>query len=40
LDAASLEVEAGRYQSEQIEAIIDKNKLISDAFFLIKNVSP
>jgi hypothetical protein len=24
LDAASLEVEAGRYQSEQIEAIIDK----------------
>ncbi len=40
LDAASLEVEAGRYQSEQIEAIIDKNKLISDAFLLIKNVSP
>ncbi|QGZ89268.1 DUF29 family protein [Microcystis aeruginosa] len=40
LDAASLEVEAGRYQSEQIEDIIDKNKLISDAFFLIKNVSP
>ncbi|MFN7254334.1 MAG: DUF29 family protein [Microcystis sp.] len=27
LDAASLEVEAGRYQSEQIEAIIDKNKI-------------
>ncbi|MDB9419019.1 DUF29 family protein [Microcystis aeruginosa CS-563/04] len=40
LDAASLEVEAGRYQSEQIEAIIDKSKVISDAFFLIKNVSP
>ena len=40
LDAASLEVEAGRYQSEQIEAIIDKNKLISDAFILIKTVSP
>jgi len=40
LDAASLEVEAGRYQSEQIEAIIDKNKLISDAFLLIKTVSP
>lgn len=40
LDAASLEVEAGCYQSEQIEAIINKNKLISDAFFLIKNVSP
>ncbi|MBE8993154.1 DUF29 family protein [Microcystis aeruginosa] len=36
LDAASLEVESGRYQSEQIEAIIDKNKLISDAFTLIK----
>ena len=40
LDAASLEVESGRSQSEQIEAIIDKNKLISDAFLLIKNVSP
>ena len=40
LDAASLEVESGRYQSEQIEAIIDKNKLISDAFLMIKNVSP
>ncbi|MDY7047288.1 MAG: DUF29 family protein [Microcystis panniformis WG22] len=40
LDAASLEVESGRYQSEQIEAIIDKNKLISDAFILIKTVSP
>ena len=40
LDAASLEVESGRYQSEKIEAIIDKNKLISDAFLLIKNVSP
>ncbi|MFN9732502.1 MAG: DUF29 family protein [Microcystis sp.] len=40
LDAASLEVEAGRYQSEQIEAIIDKNKLISDAFLLIKTFSP
>ncbi|MDJ0558576.1 MAG: DUF29 family protein [Microcystis sp. M53599_WE4] len=40
LDAASLEVESGRYQSEQIEAIIDKNKLISTAFLLIKNVSP
>ncbi|MFM2380868.1 MAG: hypothetical protein RLZZ143_3451 [Cyanobacteriota bacterium] len=39
-DAASLEVEAGRYQSEQIEAIIDKSKLISDAFILIKTVSP
>ena len=39
LDAASLEVELGRYQSEQLEAIIDKNKLISDAFLLIKNVS-
>ena len=39
LDAASLEVEAGRYQSEQIEAIIDKNKLISAAFLLIKTVS-
>ncbi len=26
LDAASLEVEAGHYQSEQIEAIIDKNE--------------
>jgi hypothetical protein len=39
LDAASLEVESGRYQSEQIEAIIDKNKLISDAFLMIKNVS-
>lgn len=40
LDAASLEVESGRYQSEQLEAIIDKNKLISTAFILIKNVSP
>ena len=40
LDAASLEVESGRYQSEQLEAIIDKNKLISDAFLLIKTVSP
>jgi hypothetical protein len=40
LDAASLEVESGRYQSEQLEAIIDKNKLISDALLLIKNVSP
>jgi len=40
LDAASLEVEAACYQSEQIEAIIDKNKLISDAFLMIKNVSP
>ena len=40
LDAASLEVELGRYQSEEIEAIIDKNKLISDALLLIKNVSP
>ena len=40
LDAASLEVEAACYQSEQLEAIIDKNKLISDAFLLIKNVSP
>ena len=40
LDAASLEVESGCYQSEQIEAIIDKNKLISDAFILIKTVSP
>ncbi|NCR88863.1 MAG: DUF29 domain-containing protein [Microcystis aeruginosa G11-01] len=40
LDAASLEVEAGRYQSKQIEAIIDKNKLISDAFLLIKTFSP
>ena len=40
LDAASLEVEAGCYQSEQIEAIINKNKLISTAFLLIKNVSP
>ena len=40
LDAASLEVELGRYQSEEIEAIIDKNKLISTAFLLIKNVSP
>ena len=39
LDAASLEVELGRYQSEEIEAIIDKNKLISDAFLMIKNVS-
>lgn len=40
LDAASLEVESGRYQSEQIEALIDKNKLISAALLLIKNVSP
>jgi hypothetical protein len=40
LDAASLEVESGRYQSEQLEAIIDKNKLISDAFLLIKTFSP
>ncbi len=40
LDAASLEVEAACYQSEQIEALIDKNKLISDAFLLIKTVSP
>ena len=39
LDAASLEVESGRYQSEKLEAIIDKNKLISDAFLMIKNVS-
>ena len=39
LDAASLEVELGRYQSEEIEAIIDKNKLISAAFLLIKTVS-
>jgi len=40
LDAASLEVEAACYQSEQIEALIDKNKLISAAFLLIKTVSP
>lgn len=40
LDAASLEVEAACYQSEQLEAIIDKNKLISAALLLIKNVSP
>ncbi len=40
LDAASLEVESGRYQSEKLEAIIDKNKLISAALLLIKNVSP
>ena len=40
LDAASLEVEAACYQSEQLEAIIDKNKLISAAFLLIKTVSP
>ncbi|BAG03383.1 DUF29 family protein [Microcystis aeruginosa] len=40
LDAASLEVETACYQSEQLEAIIDKNKLISTAFLLIKNVSP
>ena len=40
LDAASLEVEAACYQSEQIEALIDKNKLISAALLLIKNVSP
>jgi len=40
LDAASLEVEAACYQSEQIEALIDKNKLISDAFLLIKTFSP
>ena len=40
LDAASLEVEAACYQSEQIEAIIDKSKVISTAFILIKNVSP
>ncbi|WP_430013711.1 DUF29 family protein [Microcystis ichthyoblabe FBCC-A1114] len=40
LDAASLEVESACYQSEQIEALIDKNKLISDAFLLIKTVSP
>ncbi|GCA94906.1 DUF29 family protein [Microcystis aeruginosa] len=40
LDAASLEVESGRYQSEKLEAIIEKNKLISDALLLIKNVSP
>ena len=40
LDAASLEVESGRYQSEKLEAIIDKNKLISDAFLLIKTFSP
>lgn len=39
LDAASLEVEAACYQSEQIEAIIDKSKLIRTAFLLIKNVS-
>jgi hypothetical protein len=39
LDAASLEVEAACYQSEQIEALIDKNKLISAAFLLIKTVS-
>ena len=40
LDAASLEVEAACYQSEQIEALIDRNKLISAAFLLIKTVSP
>jgi hypothetical protein len=40
LDTASLEVEEGRYESGEIEAIIDKNKLISDAFLLIKTVSP
>jgi hypothetical protein len=39
LDAASLEVEAACYQSEQIEALIDRNKLISAAFLLIKTVS-
>lgn len=40
LDVASLEVEEGRYESEKIEAIINKSKLISDAFLLIKTVSP
>jgi hypothetical protein len=40
LDTASLKVELACYQSEQLEAIIDKNKLISTAFLLIKNVSP
>ena len=40
LDTASLKVELACYQSEQLEAIIDKNKLISDAFLLIKTVSP
>jgi hypothetical protein len=39
LDVASLEVEEGRYESDEIEAIIDKNKLVNDAFILIKTVS-
>jgi hypothetical protein len=39
LDASSLEVEEGRYESNEVEAIINKNKLISDAFLLIKTVS-
>jgi hypothetical protein len=40
LDAASLEVEEGRYEVGEIDAIIDKDKVISDAFVLIKTVSP
>jgi hypothetical protein len=40
LDAASLEVAEGRYEVDEIGAIIDKDKVISDAFVLIKTVSP
>jgi hypothetical protein len=40
LDAASLEVEEGRYEVGEIDAIIDKDQVISDAFVLIKTVSP
>lgn len=40
LDVASLEVEEGRYESNEIEALLDKNKIISDALLLITTVSP
>ncbi len=36
LDEASLEVAEGRYEPEEIEAKINKDEIINDAFMLIK----
>ncbi|MGB5597031.1 MAG: DUF29 family protein [Crocosphaera sp.] len=39
LDQASLEVAEGRYDPEEIEAKINKDKIINNAFLLIQSVS-
>lgn len=39
LDQASLEVAEGRYDPEEIEAKINKDKIINSAFLLIQSVS-